>query len=122
MLPVMFHKKVPTPVTKILPTRRLLSRAARPIIESLEGRQLLSAATIQTLPFNLDFSSDRGELLDKDGQGTGFTRVQDNKLASEYQPALIDLDTAAGVLKLTTTGTSAAGSNTNADNTLVNAL
>src|SRR5437016_11557165 len=93
-----------------------------PIIETLEGRQLFSASTIQSLPFLLDFSTDKGELLDKDGQGTGFTRVQANKLGSEYQPSLIDLDTTAGVLKLTTTGTSTAGSNTNGDNTLVNNL
>src|SRR3954466_6718517 len=93
-----------------------------PVLETLEGRRLFSATTIQSLPFILDFGSDRGEVLDKDGQGTGFTRVQTNKLGTEYQPALIDLDTAGGVLKLTTTGTSAAGSNTNGDNTLVNAL
>src|SRR5207253_3728714 len=66
--------------------------------------------------------SDRGELLDKDGQGTGFTRVQTNKNGNQYQPSLIDLDIANGVLKLTTTGNSANASNTNNDNTLVNAL
>src|SRR5689334_15840472 len=93
-----------------------LSRACRPVIEALEVRQLMSTSTIQTLPFNLDFSSDRGEIVDKDGQGTGFTRIQANKNGTEYQPGLIDLDTTAGVLKLTTTGTSAAGSNSNGDN------
>src|SRR5688500_17962453 len=95
-----------------------LARACRPVIESLEGRRLLSASTIQSLPFFLDFGSDRGELLDADGQGTGFTRVQANKNGNEYQPSLIDLDTTAGVLKLTTTGTSTAASNSRADNTL----
>ena len=83
---------------------------------------MFATSTIQTLPFTLDFSSDRGELLDKDGQGTGFTRVQTNKLGTEYQSGLIDLDTALGYLKLTTTGTSTAGSNSAGDNTLVNAL
>src|SRR5213075_1251771 len=102
--------------------QRSLRNAARPVIESLEGRALFSATTIQTLRFLLDFNSDRGELVDKDGEGTGFTRVQANKLGNEYQPSLIDLDTAGGVLKLMTTGTSTAGSNTNADNTLVNGL
>src|SRR6187549_3396203 len=92
------------------------------IVETLEDRRLFSSSTIQTLPFFLDFSSNRGELADKDGTGTGFTRVQTNKLGNEYQPNLIDLDTGAGVLKLTTTGTSTAGSNTNTDNTLVNGL
>ena len=83
---------------------------------------MLAANTIQTLPFFLDFGTDRAELVDKDGQGTGFTRVQANKNANEYQPALIDLDTTLGRLKLTTTGTSTAASNSRGDNTLVNAL
>src|SRR6476646_5654409 len=109
-----------SPMPKLAAHR--LARACRPVIELLENRQLMSASSIQTLPFNLDFPSDRGEIVDKDGQGTGFTRVQANKNGTEYQPGLIDLDTAAGVLKLTTTGTSAAASNTNNDNTLVNAL
>src|SRR5205823_12834853 len=99
-----------------------IDEACRTVVEQLEGRRLLSINTIQNLPFVLDFDSDRGELLDKDGQGTGFTRVQANKNGNQYQPGLIDLDTTAGVLKLKTTGTSAAGSNTNNDNTLVNAL
>ncbi|HEX8521614.1 MAG TPA: choice-of-anchor D domain-containing protein [Tepidisphaeraceae bacterium] len=99
-----------------------LRSATAPVIESLEQRSLFSAATIQPLPYVLDFSSDRGEVVDKDGQGTGFTRVQANKLGNEYQAGLIDLDTAAGVLKLTTTGTSSAGSYWNQDNTLVNLL
>jgi fibronectin type 3 domain-containing protein len=93
-----------------------------PVLEQLEERRLFSASTIQTLPFALDFNSDRGELVDKDGEGTGFTRVQTNKNGTEYQPALIDLDTAAGVLKITTTGNSSAGSNSLSDNTQVNAL
>ncbi|MGB7156561.1 MAG: choice-of-anchor D domain-containing protein, partial [Tepidisphaeraceae bacterium] len=93
-----------------------------PVIESLEGRRFFSASTIQTLPFVLDFGSDRGEVLDKDGQGTGFTRIQTNKNGTQYDASKIDLDTAAGVLKITTTGTSAAGGNYNGDNTLVNGL
>jgi fibronectin type 3 domain-containing protein len=99
-----------------------LVSAVIPVLEQLEDRRLFSTSTIQTLPFSLDFGSDRGELVDKDGQGTGFTRVQANKLGNEYQPALIDLDTAAGVLKITTTGNSTAGSNSLSDNTQVNAL
>ncbi|MDQ3441627.1 MAG: Ig-like domain-containing protein, partial [Planctomycetota bacterium] len=93
-----------------------------PVIESLEGRRLFATTTIQPLPFALDFGSDRGELLDKDGQGTGFTRVQTNKNGNQYNGSLIDLDTAAGVLKITTSGNSAAGGNYNGDNTLVNGL
>ncbi|HEV2292878.1 MAG TPA: carbohydrate-binding protein [Tepidisphaeraceae bacterium] len=101
---------------------RTLQSAITPVIESLEARRLFAATTIQPLPFTLDFSADRGELLDTDGQGTGFTRVQANRLGTQYNPALIDLDPAAGVLKITTTGNSAAGGNYNGDNTLVNGL
>ena len=93
--------------------------------EQLEKRQLMSASTVQTLPFNLDFSRPVGtsaDVLDKNGQATGFTRIQQNKLNDQYQPSLIDLDTTAGVLKLTTRGSSTTGGNFGADNTLVNAL
>jgi regulation of enolase protein 1 (concanavalin A-like superfamily) len=101
---------------------RLLS-ACIPVLEDLERRELLSGSTIQTLPFILDFGSDRGEITDKDGQGTGFTRIQANKLGTEYAPSLIDLDTSAGVLRLTTSGSSTTGSNSGtSDNTLQNGL
>src|SRR5256885_2278516 len=107
--------------TTVMPADLLLS-AVIPVLETLEDRRLLSSTTVQALPFVLDFSSDRGEILDKDGQGTGFTRVQANKLGNEYQPNLIDLDTNAGVLKITTAGNSSAGSNSLSDNTQVDAL
>ena len=93
--------------------------------EQLEQRQLMSATTVQTLPFNLNFSQPVGtgaDVVDKNGQATGFTRLQQNKLGDQYQPSLIDLDTAAGLLKLTTRGSSTTGGNSGADNTLVNAL
>src|SRR5262245_56869227 len=93
-----------------------------PVLENLEGRRLLSASTVQTLPFNLDFSSDKGEILDKDGQGTGFTRVQANKNGNEYQANLVDLVTGSGVLKISTTGNATNGSNSGSDNTQVDAL
>ena len=84
--------------------------------ETLEDRRLMSA-----LPFTLEFNGPvAGTVNDKDGQGTGFTAVQANKNGDQYQASLIDLD--AGVLKLTTRGTAAAGGNAGTDNTLVNAL
>jgi regulation of enolase protein 1 (concanavalin A-like superfamily)/fibronectin type 3 domain-containing protein len=89
-----------------------------PLFQLLENRQLFGSDTVQTLPFLLDFGSDKGELLDKDGQGTGFTRTQSNNSSNSYQPNLIDLDTGAGVLKITST----AGSNSTSDNNLVNGL
>ena len=51
-----------------------------PVIENLESRRLLAVNTVQTLPFELDFSSTVADsLVDKDGQGTGRTRVQANR-------------------------------------------
>jgi glucose/arabinose dehydrogenase len=103
--------------------KRAIDRAVDAVLfEHLEGRRLLAIDTIQTLPFILDFSSDQGEILDKDGEGTGFTRLQENKLGNQYQPQLIDLDTTTGVLKLTTTGNSSNGGPRDGDNTLVNGL
>lgn len=112
-------------VTKmpVMPKFDSLKLAWTPIVEGLELRKLFGIDTVQTLPFLLDFNSDRGELADKDGQGTGFTRVQTNtNAASSYLANLIDLDTGAGVLRLTTTGNSTSGGNSGSDNSLVNSL
>jgi hypothetical protein len=58
-----------------------------------------------------------GTVADKDGEGTGFGSVQAAS-GTPYQPSLIDLDTAAGRLRLTTTN----GSSSGGTNTQVNAL
>ncbi|MFT3789003.1 MAG: hypothetical protein QM770_22990 [Tepidisphaeraceae bacterium] len=101
---------------------RLLEKAFKPTLEQLELRSMMNAATVQALPFKLDFNQNVADsLLDKDGQGIGLTRVQANSLGDEYKPDLIDLDTTAGVLRLTTFGSSSRGSNTGSDN-LANAL
>src|SRR5436309_15823293 len=102
--------------------KKSLLSACMTVLEGLEGRRLLSSSTVQILPFTLDFSSDKGEILDKDGQGTGFTRLQVNKNGDQYQPNLIDLVTTSGVLKITTTGNSTNGSNSGSDNSQVDAL
>ena len=67
---------------------------------------------------NLDFSSALpGTILDKDGQGTGFSSVQTNTAGNQYDPTRIDLDPITGSLLLTATqGTNAVS------NTLKNAL
>ncbi len=59
-----------------------------------------------------------GTVADKDGEGTGFGTVQANDAGSQYQPSLVDLDTATGVLRLTTTN----GSNAGGNDTQANAL
>ncbi|HZB70687.1 MAG TPA: hypothetical protein VE395_01025, partial [Acidimicrobiales bacterium] len=78
-----------------------LARAARP---TLSGGELTSAAP--------------GTVADRDGEGTGFDSVQANDAGTQYQPSLIDLDTTAGVLRLTTTN----GSNAGGNDTQANAL
>jgi hypothetical protein len=102
-----------------------LGRAMLPVIESLEGRCLMSGdtTTVQALPFTLNFDSAvPGTMADAGSQGTGFTFVQPNKNGNEYQPSLISLQTASSVLNITTTGTSTAGGSWEADNSLVDAL
>ncbi len=102
-----------------------LGRAVASVIERLEGRQMLAgdAALVQSLPFTLEFNAPVSSfVVDKDGEGTGFTWVSVNKTNTEYQPALIDLDTSAGILKLTTTGSSANGGPNEGDNSLVNGV
>jgi fibronectin type 3 domain-containing protein len=105
-----------------------LENAIHPVMEKLEGRQLMSGDplayqnVIQTLPYSLNFTSPQNGVFDTNGLGTGFTRLQVNRLGTQYQQALINMNTAAGELDLTTQGTSTTGSNYGTDNTLVNAL
>ena len=107
---------MPTPTDRFADRKVPAAAAKAPAFELLEDRRLMSA-----LPFTLEFDAPvAGTINDKDGQGTGFTSVQQNKNGDHYQAALIDLD--GGVLKLTTRGTAAAGGNSGADNTLVNLL
>jgi len=69
-----------------------------------------------------------GTLADANGEGTGFSSTQPNRLdltpgANSYRPALLDLSSAgSGTLRLTTYGAAGGGSNSNLDNTLVNGL
>ena len=52
----------------------------------------------------LNFSSALpGTVLDKDGQGTGFTSVQPNTTGDQYDATRINLDPTAGTLVLTGT-------------------
>ncbi|HEX8342898.1 MAG TPA: Ig-like domain-containing protein, partial [Tepidisphaeraceae bacterium] len=89
-------------------------------LEALEQRQLMAAGTVVSLPYRLDFATDVADsVVDKDGQGTGLTRVQNNVNVSDYDASLIDLDTTAGVLKITAAGTA---SNSGPDNALQNLL
>lgn len=59
-----------------------------------------------------------GTVEDRDGQGTGFDAVQPNTAGDQYRPSLLHVDTAAGVLRVTSTS----GTTSGAANTQVNAL
>ncbi len=52
-------------------------------------------------------------VVDSDGEGTGFTGVQANDAGNQHDPSLVDLDTSASALRLTTTaGTNSGGADT----------
>ena len=92
-------------------------------MERLESRQLMAGdSVVQTLPFSLNFTSDKGGLVDQNGVGTGFTDAQPNSFGNQYQPQLLTVNTAKGALELTTTGNSVHGGSFNGDNSLVNGL
>ena len=56
--------------------RKSLRRAWMSVVELLETRALFSSTTVQPLPFALEFTGSVGnDVVDKDGQGTGFTRI-----------------------------------------------
>jgi large repetitive protein len=70
-------------------------------------------------PYTLDFSQDHGGLRAGNGVGTGFTWVdKPTGGGTGFIPANLEVDTAAGVLKITTTAGGATGSNNNQDNAL----
>ena len=75
-------------------TRSAAPAASRALarMEPLEERRLMAgdASVVQSLPFSLEFDGSRpGTILDKDGEGTGFTWVQPNTAGNEYQPGLM---------------------------------
>lgn len=79
----------------------------------------LTSAPMPSSTLGSDFSAEvPGTVVDKDGQGTGFTGVQKNAAGTEHDPSRIDLVPAQGVLRLTST----AGTNSKAANSQRNAL
>ena len=69
-------------------------------------------------PYQLDFGSDAGKILDGNGVGTGFTMVGPPTNGTGYLPANLAIDTAAGTLKITTTKGTAFNATDSQDNTL----
>ncbi|HEV7298651.1 MAG TPA: choice-of-anchor D domain-containing protein [Tepidisphaeraceae bacterium] len=101
-----------------------LRRATASVIERLEDRRLMAAdaSAVHAMPLVLEFDQSAGGILDRDGQGTGFSGVQAINGGNAYQPALIDLDPVTGLLKITAKGTASAGSNFEADSSMKNGL
>src|SRR5262245_7796182 len=91
----------------------------RPLFEALEARQLMAGdpTIVQSIPFSLEFDQQLGIIKDKDNQRTGFTWVQPNSFATEYQKGLIDLRPGAGIIRLISSG-----DNYENTNNLANAL
>jgi hypothetical protein len=61
----------------------------------------LQCAPSAELPYALTFSADRGGIGDAAGSGTGFSLVQALDGDATYRPDLMRLDTAAGLLRVT---------------------
>ncbi|WP_277481372.1 malectin domain-containing carbohydrate-binding protein [Catalinimonas alkaloidigena] len=87
------------------------------VIEEVEACSPISTLACEdiavTLPLNLDFGADAGQLLDGNGTGTGFTMVlehsearRDGDLAisnpevNGYEPALLTVNTTSGQLDI----------------------
>lgn len=60
-------------------------------------------AVVPAGPTALSFGADAGGLADKAGLGTGFTMIQPNTAADQYQPANLAVDTATKQLVVTAT-------------------
>jgi len=70
------------------------------------------------LPYELDFSSDHGFLEDSTGIGTGFTYLDPTSAGTGFMPDKLDVDNAAGELRLTTTSGLAYTTSNSQDNAL----
>ncbi len=102
-----------------LATRRL----ARAAVETLETRRLLAfSGQSFDLPLRYDFTTQANGVEDAAGLNVGFPIVQGNDNNDELDSTLIDLDTAAGLLRVTSSGNATNGSNFGDDNSLVNGL
>lgn len=70
------------------------------------------------LPYALDFGSDHGKVLDAGGIGTGFTYIDVPENSPGYLPGKLQMDTAAGELKIATTAGTQYLLNNDQDNAL----
>ena len=79
--------------------------------------ELTAAASPGTGATTLGFDGPlAGTVLDKDGEGTGFSSVQPNTAGTQYRPTLLDLT--SGTLRITSTAGKSSGASNNQDNAL----
>ncbi len=64
-------------------------------------------------PFSLTFDETEGQILDKNGIGTGFTWIQEPSAGVGYLPNNLEVDIPSGVFKITTTAGIFKGTNNN---------
>jgi hypothetical protein len=96
------------------PTTATLAVAPNADCAPLDCSQVKVAA-----PYILTFAQNHGGLVDKNGVGTGFTWVDKPTAGGTgYLPANLEVDTAAGLFKITTTPGIAYLADNNQDNTL----
>lgn len=69
-------------------------------------------------PYQLDFGSDAGKIVDANLVGTGFTMVDPATNGAGYLPQNLSVDTQAGTLNVVTTSGIASGSTNSQDNAL----
>jgi large repetitive protein len=70
------------------------------------------------VPYELDFTDDRGALDDTNGVGTGFTWIQSPRNGTGYIPANLAIDKTNGLLNVTTTAGLAQSTSNSGDNVL----
>jgi len=81
-----------------------VSRPHHPLYVQCSPRSFTHAGSRECVMLTLNFSSALpGTVLDKDGQGTGFTYVQPNTTGNQYDATRINLEPTAGTLVLTGT-------------------
>ncbi len=79
---------------------------------------LTCAEILVDLPYPLDFSSNHGGVVDRNGVGTGFTYVDLPSNGTGYVPANLEMMTAQGVLEITTTAGQMSRTTNSQDNAL----
>jgi N-acetylneuraminic acid mutarotase/glucose/arabinose dehydrogenase len=70
------------------------------------------------LPYSMDFTQNHGQILDKNGVGTGFTYIDWPSNSGGYKPANLNVDLNAGTLQIATTKGIASTTANNQDNAL----